>query len=379
MESLFMRRRWISVSLATSLTVLGIVICVWNTVIPGSTLFPDWSPDGKRLAFECNYPFLAKGRPNELRDYGVIEKAMEICVKTLDRSGFTRLTHDRAYDRYPVWSPDGTRIAFLSTDDLVNYESNIHIVDVESKQVSELPLPFRSVRERLSWSPTGQELCFAAGAPSGLRQSYTELYVANLASGSIRKLTELGGDIDLPTWSPDGKWIAFSWGVSEPADNTMVRLISADGSDERILAEGFWGIVDLAWSPNGQELMFLGASSATEEALYVIRMADGSLQNLTSTYEISRIHERVAWISEGRQIAFVGALAGQNPSVLSINRKGGDLVELADSLSGYQHAWTQDSKLLAFVRKDDRRNRHHIWIMDSENGSAEEIMLGLPR
>jgi Tol biopolymer transport system component len=108
-------------------------------------------------------------------------------------------------------------------------------------------------------------------------------------------------------------------------------------------------------------------------------MADGSVQNLTSKYRISRIHENVAWISEGKRIAFVGALAGQNPSVLSISREGGDLLELADSLSGYQQAWTQDGERLAFVRRDDKRNRHHIWIMGSDSGTAKRMTLGLPK
>jgi Tol biopolymer transport system component len=72
---------------------------------PGVNDYPTWSPDSQQIAWNCT---LGRTLSNGQGDF-------EICVANADGSGLTQLTDTAGSNKYPAWSPDGSRIAFVST------------------------------------------------------------------------------------------------------------------------------------------------------------------------------------------------------------------------------------------------------------------------
>ena len=111
-----------------------------------------------------------------------------------------RLTHDFASDRFPVVSPDGRRVAFVSWRD---GNSEIYVVDVESgvlRNLSNHPaqdlLPI--------WSPDGSMLAFVSD-----RKGHEDIYLADVSRGLIHNLTKSPTDDTCPQWSADGRSMTF--------------------------------------------------------------------------------------------------------------------------------------------------------------------------
>ena len=101
------------------------------------------------------------------------------------------------------WSPDGTRLAFIS---FAEGDNEISILDVESRDVTQrFSVEGVSAMTNPAWSPDGQSIAFA-----GLDGGISDLYVLNVNTNAVRQLTnDRYADFE-PTWSPDGRYIAFS-------------------------------------------------------------------------------------------------------------------------------------------------------------------------
>lgn len=162
---------------------------------------------------------------------------------------------NQRWDDYgPIWSPDGSHIAFLR----VARSGSSMSLYVATRDGSSLRRVLRLPGLRLSteapdysWSPDGQKLAFGNGP----------LYVVNRDGTGSRRL--VASSTCKPSWSPDGQSIVYlvdRWGCGERGNNSAdpgheaVYRINADGSQRRQLASGSFG--DAAWSPDGSQIAF---------------------------------------------------------------------------------------------------------------------------
>jgi TolB protein len=254
---------------------------------------PAWGPRGRRIVFERNLPYWGSdrmrlmsvsargGAPSRLTS-GPFD-AMPSISPDGRRVAFTRVqeslvqrtaglyTVDRAgrnlkglvtdgIDLSSDWSPDGRTIAFsrLAGADSPIEGATLSLANADGSGARQLgATPLRGVSP--AWSPDGRQLAFVSFAdgngpsceaascpPSG------ELYVVRADGTGLTRLTHSRADDEHPTWSPDGRRIAFSSGYSLRRQGHARWLMVMPATGGRATRVGrFAGVLDPAWSPAG--------------------------------------------------------------------------------------------------------------------------------
>ena len=231
---------------------------------PAEYTGPSWSPDGTQIAFASNLG----GSAN-----------FDIYVMNIDGTNVRPIVTHSGGDFAPAWSPDGQKILFQA------WRSNetgwdIFVVNIDGTE--ERPLIASPSDEQLPvWSPDGTQIAFQSGSRAG-----TDIYIANADGSGIRRLTDGNGRWHAaPSWSPDGRRIAFESnrhqtfadGGNPPLAEHEIYVIDVDGANLEQLTFGSGQGVAVSkptWSPDGKQIAFELHTTLTSRL--VIMNADGS-------------------------------------------------------------------------------------------------------
>ncbi len=229
----------------------GLLPLVPSRIAPGYR--PIWSPDGRYLAVEF------------FRGTVEIYVIDTTCVRADPPCPITRLSDSQTDDRFPVWSPDGERIAYVSW---LDGDAEIYTVGLDGSDLRNLT---RSSGWDVSpsWSPDGSQIAFFSD-----RDRYRELYLMDSDGGNLRMLTddnspENAQAAGAPAWSPDGRWLAYSFTFEGNIDIMVIPAGCADGeSTVRRCREAAMRVSPSAsnefspfWSPDSQHLNFISDRS----------------------------------------------------------------------------------------------------------------------
>ncbi len=201
------------------------------------------------------------------------------------------------------------------------------------------------------------------------------VYVANLDGTGLRRL----GRGSSPSWSPDGRRLAFQRYVR--GRNAEILVADADGRNLRRLtrtpAEELWPV----WSPDGRRLAFVSDRDGSWEVF--VMNADGSgVRQLTRRLAPTELNVTPAWSPDGRVIAFSSTRTPENPEIYVVRpdgnglrrltRTAGDVETLGDD--GFP-SWSPDGRLIVF--SSNRTGNGEVWLM-RRDGSRQRRVAGLP-
>ena len=257
----------------------------------------------------------------------------EIYVMDADGENPRRLTNNRHEDWAPSWSPDGKRIVFFSDRDGHVHAKHgwstfeIYVMDADGRNPQNLTNNRHDDRHP-SWSPDGKRIAFEANRNwDNVRNS--EIYVMDDDGGNEQNLTNNPGRDFLPSWSPDGKRIVFS-SAREGHFSYEIYVMDDDGGNQRRLTENLKTDLFPAWSPDGKRITFASDRKADFEnfEIYVMDTDGGNQRRLTENREFdwspvwSPDGERIAFMSErdGNREIYVMDNDGENPQNLTNNR-----------------------------------------------------------
>jgi Tol biopolymer transport system component len=233
---------------------------------------PSWSPDGKSVIYTSNYlegQFQQRMSEDGTKETFEVVGDQEIYVMSPNGTTSSALTdNDIAMDGHPVWSPDGSQIAFHS-DSQTGGVSEIHVMDADGSNIRKLT-DIGGVNWDPAWSPDGQMLVF-----SHLEDSWS-LYTVNADGSGLRSLDAAGSGWK-PAWSPDGTQIAFA---SDRTGNWNIYVMEADGSNPRRLTPGNDNGFEPVWSPDGSRIAFASNRARVATEVFVMN-SDGT--NVTPT------------------------------------------------------------------------------------------------
>jgi dipeptidyl aminopeptidase/acylaminoacyl peptidase len=289
------------------------------------------SPDGARVLYTRS----------DLKSWKDNKRVSSVWVVTSDgKEPYQFLASDK--DRTPRWSPDGTRIAFLSTRDQKEGDrdagAQLYLIRASGGEAWKLGDHKGGIRA-FEWAPDGSQIFFSAAdaksedertlekegndaiyvdeGPNGQdRSSYSNLWTIAIADGKERKITKdrmlIGGFKP----SPDGRRVAFTY----RSDNTRngqyrseIAVVDVASGEKRDLTKNDAPESDVQWSPDGKWISFQAPSDKTwelaEEKLWLMPAEGGAARAISGAYEGGI--GRTAWSRDGRRLLFGGTKNGR--------------------------------------------------------------------
>jgi Tol biopolymer transport system component len=281
---------------------------------------PRWSPDGARIAY-------ARLNESGLWDVWVVPAL----------GGAERRLLANASD--PAWSPDGRWLAYADRS-----TNRIWICDSNGANARSLTPAAPDLPHRESaFSRDGQRLAFVRRTLG----PYSELAVADVATGTVQHLTKDNALLLSPVWSPDNAFIYFS---SSRGGTLNIWKVSAEGGASEQITAGQGDDAELDLSTDGTRLVFSSDRmniNLAEVALDATAQP-GRFKWLTT--DSARIEVGPTYSPDGKHIAYFSARNGaENESIWVMEADGTNAVQLVgDERINITPRWMGDSETLVY-------------------------------
>lgn len=292
---------------------------------------PQISPDGSKIIYVRNFKDIMTDR-----DYS------NLWMVNADGSQNRPLTQGNQGDTGPVWSPDGTKIAYRSN--VQDERVKLFVLYLDTKESVALTNSSKAPGA-VSWSADGEQLAFTQFVPTSkksmlnipskpqgaewneapifidelnyrgdgagyLPSGHTQIFTIGLSGGTARQRTFDDKNYGSPIWSADGQSLFFSANLHEnselePANSEIYQLDLASG-EITALTSRFGPDSSPSLSPDGKMIAFTGYDDSFQgyqiTHLYVMNTDGSGIKNLTA--DLDRDAANPQWEANGRGVYF---------------------------------------------------------------------------
>lgn len=303
---------------------------------------PNWSPDGRRLAF------VSDGEDGNLQ------------VFLIERDGGERrqLTHLMQHVVSIAWSPDGHRLLVtvsLAVDPvsvsgeakqvasggpeivwrlpyksdglgyILNQQVHLFVVDAETGDAEQLTSGAFDVRG-MSWAPDGKSILYARTRDERCAHR-TDIWCMDADGGNVRQLTFDVATAQFATWSPDGRTIVFTGSAHE--GDAQIRLWTIDGETGtvRCIDNDTFDVVDggsVTWGEDSRGVVLIAARRGMQEVGHVT-LPDGSYRTIAG----GERHVSALAACGGGRLGFAAESPREPNQIFSCARRGGSEAQLS--------------------------------------------------
>lgn len=321
------------------------------------------------LTVQCNSPtYLPLEHEGQIAFISVRDENAEVYSVNIDGTGLKRLTDSPWGDSEPIWSPDGSKIAFVYGR---RKDSNVFLMNANGthqRQITSGASAFFLLRfldeKRILFVSRDQEnnnklgvaytdgsdfisidQPFGSLSPDEIKIAYQEkidilrsdLFIFDVSSSDRHQVTNNVMEECLltsysPVWSPSGSKVAFI--TSDPSDREIytakIYLVNADGTGLQQLTDRVDKFHPFQWSPDGSKIAFQFQSN-----IYTINVDGTNRTQITDSGEDGG----PTWSPDGSKIAFISRRNG-NWDIFVVDSDGSNLVQLTfDEKDDYEPVW----------------------------------------
>lgn len=225
-------------------------------------------------------------------------------------------------------------------------------------------------------SPVQPAMDPAAGGEGALlfhsnRSGNYDIYVLDLETGELGRLTQSQDHEIEPAISPDGTRIAFARTRTDPRGQDIYVMDVDGGNQERITFMENSIAMAPSWSPDGSQIAFY----ATQDGhfnLFVVPAEGGDVSSIPDSEQNDMMP---AWSPDGSQIAFVSDRDGRS-ELYVMNADGSNPTRLTDSMADdWRPHWSPDGRYIVF--QSDDTGQWALYVVEVETGVVEPVTEGI--
>ncbi len=235
-----------------------------------------------------------------------------------DGTGITSLANTSSEWEYlPTWSPDGNKIIFVKTVPFTNDNFDIYSINSDGSNLTNIT--YSSMDELYPiYSPNGDKIAFL-----GTWYIYGSIYIANSDGSNPEKITDDLEIVGIISWSSENK-LAFTAKIN---DMMEIFIINSDGSDLTQLTNNSSNSnYSPSWSPDGSKIAFTSNKNGNSE-IYTINKYGSDIKQLTFT---SDDEDAPKWSQDGSKLIYIREINSIN-QIFIMNNDGSDQTQVSNS------------------------------------------------